>query len=168
MSVLSAVKANDAFQCLVHLAVLVGSGFLAVGLLLLGTTCILNPEFAAKGYGVPFPEDCIAKECVGAEVLVSWVKAAGVRDFALGMVTLALLLKAPVALRWFLPAVLVLPLGDVYVAYTHAGLGAIVPHALGTLGIAGAACAAWLDAKLDSQSSATGEGSGLRNELLAH
>jgi hypothetical protein len=101
-----------------------GTVLLAFGLLALAAHATLAPVSASAGYGVPISP--------GAE---AWVMAAGLRDGVLGLATLWML-RHRAALPGFLLAVLLLPLGDVLIAFIHGqGAGAILPHAVGTVGI---------------------------------
>ena len=96
---------------------------LGIGLLGLGAGAVLLPEWSAQTYGVPTAE-------------TTWVRATGVRDLILGLMTLALR-PHPAALRRFLPLTLLLPLGDlVLVLLAGHPLSATAPHALGVVGIA--------------------------------
>jgi hypothetical protein len=68
----------------------------------------------------------------------------GLRDLALGQMTLALLLRQPSALRLFLPPLLFLPVGDVVlVLLADQPLVHTAPHIFGALVIAVLSVLAW-------------------------
>ena len=92
---------------------------MGVGLLGLGGHAVLMPESASLSYGMPTPE-------------AGWVAATGLRDIALGVMTLLLWFRAPQALKWFLAGLLLVPLGDILLVLLH-GRGPLntLPHALG-------------------------------------
>lgn len=101
-----------------------GTVLLAFGLLALATHATLAPLSASAGYGVPISP--------GAE---AWVMAAGLRDGVLGLASLWML-RHRAALPGFLLAVLLLPLGDVLIAALYGQeASAILPHAVGAVGI---------------------------------
>ena len=98
---------------------------LIVGLLGLGLAAIALPGLSDVGYGV-------------AGGTPAWVAATGRRDVALGVMAAGLLWRAPSALRLFLPALAIIPLGDVAIVLIWGeSLLGITPHALGALYIMG-------------------------------
>jgi len=112
-----------------------GTALLSMGLILLGLGALFLPEFSSEGYGVPSVDG-------------TWVGATGLRDLALGLMTLILLLRQPSALRLFLPPLLVLPLGDiVLVLLAGKPLVNTAPHVMGTLAIGALSVLAWKEAK---------------------
>jgi hypothetical protein len=112
----------------VHAGAVFGSLCLGLGLVFLGALCAVKPELAATMYGLKATE-------------TSYVIAAGLRDFALGLATLAIFKFNKSALLFLACAILTVPLGDSALTYTLSGsLTAVAPHAVGTVCIA-ALCA---------------------------
>jgi hypothetical protein len=108
-----------------HRLVVLGTLALGLGLLGLAVHAAISPALAAQGYGVPVTGDALP-----------WVTAAGLRDGALALSTLAILRWQPRALPPLLVGVLVVPVGDVALAALHGGAAlAVAPHALGTVGV---------------------------------
>lgn len=102
-----------------------GSVVLGLGLLGLCLGALLDPVGAASGYGVP--------AVPGAE---TWVRAAGVRDGALGLAVLLVLWRRRAALPWVVGASLLVPLADVALSLSQgAGLLGAAPHLVGVVGI---------------------------------
>ena len=92
---------------------------MGTGLIGLGLHAALMPGLASLSYGMPTLEP-------------GWVAATGLRDVALGVMTFTLWFKRPDALRWFLPGLLLVPLGDIVLVLMHGGgLLSTLPHALG-------------------------------------
>lgn len=101
-----------------------GMVVLSLGLLGLGVAAIAFPELSSVGYGVQGEP--------------AWVAATGLRDIALGLMAAGLLLRAPSALRVFLPTLILVPLGDVaFVLLWGDSVLGIAPHALGAIYITG-------------------------------
>ena len=102
----------------------VGTVAMALGLLGLCAQTLLDPVGASQGYGVPASTD------------LAWVTAAGVRDGVLGLMALGLLHWQRAALPVFLAAVMVLPIADVALSWTHGETWtAVAPHAAGAVAI---------------------------------
>ena len=122
-----------------HLLVLVGSTIMAVGLVSLGAMCCVDPATAAELYGLPVQRD----------EAVAWVRVAGLRDAALGVATLALLACHRPALRYFVPAILPIPLGDAALTWSSGGtaMGAAT-HLAGTVAVSILCVCTWLDPTL--------------------
>jgi hypothetical protein len=97
---------------------------LGLGLIGLGVGAVVLPEASSHGYGVPTQES-------------TWVTAAGLRDVSLGLMALVFRARYPDVLRFFVPLMFPIPVGDV-VLVLAAGqpLFSILPHAVGTVGIA--------------------------------
>lgn len=102
-----------------------GALVLGLGLLGLCVGALVAPGPSAQGYGVG--------AVPGAEV---WVRAAGVRDGALGVAVLLVLWRHRAALRWVVGASLLVPVADVVLALSQGSgpLGA-APHLVGVVGV---------------------------------
>ena len=104
--------------------VTLGTVAMALGLLGLCAQTLADPIGASQGYGVPASTD------------LAWVTAAGIRDGVLGLVALGLLRWHRSALPMFLTVMLILPLADVALSWTHGeSWMATAPHAVGTAAI---------------------------------
>lgn len=126
-----------------HLLTVTGSIIMGCGLTALGLCCLVAPGFAAEAYGIPIgPQDAVAR---------SWVEVAGVRDFGLGVATLAVFFTAPRAMRTYAPSLMLIAGGDALVTYRSGGsFVGVATHLGGTACIAVLTVAAWLDAQLDA------------------
>ena len=122
-----------------HLLVLVGSTIMGSGLVGLGAMCCAAPATAAELYGLP----------VQLDEAVAWVRVAGLRDAGLGVATFALLAYQRPALRYFVPAILLIPLGDAVITWSGTATGAAT-HLAGTVAIGILSVCAWLDPTLSS------------------
>jgi len=117
-----------------------GACIMAFGLCALGVVCTVAPHEAASLYGLP----------VTNSGNVSWVLVAGLRDIGLGLATLALQLFEPRALRYYVPAILCVPIGDAVLTISQGGTALdAATHGLGTIAVAILAACAWLDQTLD-------------------
>ena len=125
-----------------HLLVLVGSTIMGSGLVGLGAMCCAAPATAAELYGLP----------VQLDEAVAWVRVAGLRDAGLGVATFALLAYQRPALRYFVPAILLIPLGDAVITWSAPGGTATgaATHLAGTVAIGILSVCAWLDPTLSS------------------
>ena len=125
-----------------HLLVLVGSTIMGSGLIGLGAMCCIAPATAAELYGLP----------VQLDEAVAWVRVAGLRDAGLGVATFALLAYQRPALRYFVPAILLIPLGDAVITWSAPGGTAVgaATHLAGTVAIGILCLCAWLDPTLSS------------------
>ncbi|CAJ1447785.1 unnamed protein product [Effrenium voratum] len=95
-----------------------------------------DPVASAEMYGLPLQ---------AKDKALTWVIVAGLRDFSLGVSTLALFFYQPAALKIFAPCTLLVAAGDA--AITWGGpFPAPWTHLVGVSGIAALSAAAWLDA----------------------
>ena len=103
-----------------------GARLTGLGLILLGLH-VFAPDLAAWGYGVE-PLDANGK---------AYLVATGIRDLALGLMTLYLLRNFRASLGMFFLFMLVIPLADTLIVLQH-GTAAwkILPHAVGIVAIA--------------------------------
>lgn len=105
--------------------VTLGALVLGVGLLGLCGHALLAPDLAAAQFGVP--------AVPGAE---PWVRAAGVRDGALGLAVLLVLWRRRPALPLVAGASLLVPISDATIALSEgAGLLGAAVHLVGVVGI---------------------------------
>ena len=125
-----------------HLLVLIGSVILGSGLIGLGGVCCLAPATAAELYGLP----------VQLDEAVAWVRVAGLRDAGLGVAAFALLAYQRPALRYFVPAILLIPLGDALITWSAPGGTATgaATHLAGTICVGILCACTWLDPTLSS------------------
>ena len=125
-----------------HLLVLIGSTIMGSGLIGLGAICCAAPATAAELYGLP----------VQLDEALAWVRVAGLRDAGLGVATFALLAYQRPALRYFVPAILIIPLGDAVITWSTSGgtATAAATHLAGTVAIGILSVCAWLDPTLSS------------------
>ena len=106
-------------------------GVLALGLFALGLGAFVAPSFSSVSYGVPTDAS-------------AWVMATGLRDVALGAMVVGLWWGARDALKWFLPGMMLVPLGDVVIVLLHGeSIVGIAPHAAGTVYIALLSWCSW-------------------------
>ena len=132
---------------LAHLLYVVGSMCLGVGLCVLGVLCFFLPHTAAEMYGLPLQAECSAP----ARQDEAWVLATGFRDLFLGIITLALYLTQPQAMRVYTSCLVPLPLADALLALAYqAEPLAVATHLGGTFGVLVLAIAARCDPALDS------------------
>ena len=121
---------------LAHAMFLSGTLILATGLTALGVFCIVNPMQAALLYGVPSP-DAISN---------AWVAVAGMRDLSMGITTLLLFIFQRSSLRWYVPSLLILPLGDAGLVFRFGGSQAdAISHVFGFVCIAVLSMVTWLE-----------------------
>ncbi len=108
-----------------HWIVTVGSWVTGVGLLLLSVQCFVYPD-AAKGYGV-FPLD---------DNGYAYLLATGMRDFALGCVTLYLLTHFRASLGPYMLILTIVPVSDTLIVlkYGESSIG-LIPHIVGIIGL---------------------------------
>ena len=125
-----------------HLLVLIGSVIMGSGLIGLGGVCCLAPATAAQLYGLP----------VQLDEAVAWVRVAGLRDAGLGVAAFALLAYQRSALRYFVPAILLIPLGDAQITWSAPGGTATgaATHLAGTICVGILCACTWLDPTLSS------------------
>ena len=125
-----------------HLLVLIGSVIMGSGLIGLGGVCCLAPATAAQLYGLP----------VQLDEAVAWVRVAGLRDAGLGVAAFALLAYQRPALRYFVPAILLIPLGDALITWSAPGGTATgaATHLAGTICVGILCACTWLDPTLSS------------------
>ena len=128
---------NGSVGQIAHLLVLVGSTIMGSGLIGLGAMCCIAPATAAELYGLP----------VQLAEAVAWVRVTGLRDAGLGVATFALLAYQRPALRYFVPAILLIPLGDAVITW---GAPGAATHLAGTVAIGILSVCAWLDPTLCS------------------
>lgn len=122
-----------------HLLFHVGIACLVIGLSCLGILSLVVPATAAILFGLPSTGDAHA-----------WVQVAGVRDVGLAAAALSLYAFDARCLRVFVPALLLIPVGDAALTITNGGTveGALT-HLFGTICIGVLAACAWLDPGLD-------------------
>ena len=125
-----------------HLLVLIGSVIMGSGLIGLGGVCCLAPATAAQLYGLP----------VQLDEAVAWVRVAGLRDAGLGVAVFALLAYQRPALRYFVPAILLIPLGDALITWSAPGgtAAGAATHLAGTICVGILCACTWLDPTLSS------------------
>ncbi|NCG20577.1 MAG: DUF4267 domain-containing protein [Rhodobacterales bacterium] len=105
--------------------VLIGTGLTGVLLLFLGLHCLVMPELAAQGYGLP----------AGGEA-GPWMQATGMRDVALGCGVLGVLWKHRSAIPLILGCVMILPIADVAIVLTNgAPLQTAATHLVSGVGL---------------------------------
>lgn len=113
-----------------------GTVALALGLLGIAGHAALLPADAATVYGVPTSGPGL-----------TWVRATGLRDAALGLVVLGTLWHEA-ARTMVLACALLLPLADTVLAFQQGGLGATLPHAAGVVAIGALLALAMVQARL--------------------
>ena len=113
--------------------VLVGLGLVGLGL-----QAMVAPGTASGAFGVPSEDG-------------AWVAAAGLRDIALGAMTFALIAWQPRGLLVFLPAMVLVPLGDILIVliWGESVMG-IAPHVFGAVALGSISVLAWRDHALRS------------------
>ena len=117
-----------------------GTCIMGVGLIALGICCVIDPIAASKLYGLP----------IGSSGNSDWVLVAGLRDFGLGVSTLALHVAHPAAIRVLAPSLLLIPLGDAGLTFQLGGTAMDAgAHIFGSFAIAILTVCAWLDPALD-------------------
>jgi hypothetical protein len=101
-----------------------GTWILSCGLIAIGFLCFYDPFYAANLFGLP-----LSPLTAGAR---GFVEALGLRDAALGAITLALHRSRRDALHFIVLAVFFVPLGDAIITYRRARrVVACVPHCAG-------------------------------------
>jgi hypothetical protein len=121
-----------------HFLVQLGSVVMAIGLIGLSIVCTVAPNTASEMYGLSLQDTS------------GWLAATGLRDFGLGVSTIALFVFDRPALRIFVPSLLIIPIGDAAITLLWGGsaLGAAT-HLLGAVAILLLAVFTWLDPALD-------------------
>ncbi len=109
-----------------------------LGLLGFGVQALVAPAAASAAFGIPSQD-------------AAWVAIAGLRDVGLGAMTFALLVWQPRGLRVFLPAMVLVPLGDILIVlrWGESVMG-IAPHLLGVAALGAISFVAWRDPALRS------------------
>jgi len=116
----------------------VGCYCLSIGLGCLGILSLVEPSAAADMFGIAATSDEARQ----------WVRAAGLRDLALGFSAFALYLASPQSMRVFVPTLLPLPIGDAMLTLAVGGKDAMqgaTTHLLGTVAIGILSACAWLN-----------------------
>ena len=135
-----------------HFLTLLGSNIMGCGLILLGVACCIVPAAAAELYGVPVP-------AIGSSV--AWVQVAGLRDAGLGIATLALAQFNRPALRIFVPAILLIPLGDAALTWSAGGRASdVATHLAGTVAVGVLSICTWCDPALSTGSGSSSHAKG--------
>ena len=116
-----------------------GSWCLIGGLTALGVLSIYAPATAAAMYGLP------------VAVETAWVKVAGLRDIGMAATALALYRNEPRGMRYFCPALLMIPLGDAALTYAFGGtlMGALT-HLGGVFAVGALSFFAWKNGELNN------------------
>mmetsp|Transcript_16835 Transcript_16835/g.27925 ORF Transcript_16835/g.27925 Transcript_16835/m.27925 type:complete len:138 (-) Transcript_16835:257-670(-) len=128
-------------QLLARVLFHVGTFCLAFGLAALGALSITTPSSAALLYGLPIASQEYGFVCV-----------AGLRDFGLAVAVLAIYAFEPRAMRAFVPALMLIPLGDAVLTISLGGtmIGALT-HLAGTFAIGILTACAWLNPALNAR-----------------
>ncbi|MEN9578410.1 MAG: hypothetical protein RJA70_1419 [Pseudomonadota bacterium] len=104
---------------------MIGTIFLGLFLCGLGVYCALAPvEKYAEFYGIAGDGSAIR----------GWMLAKGLRDFTLGTMTFVLLAADPGALKYFVPLIPMITIGDAVITsrFSKAGAKSAIPHLGGT------------------------------------
>ena len=130
-----------------HVLFHVGTFCLVSGLFSLGIISIEGPELASGLYGLPVK----TSSCAGT-VSTAWVQVAGLRDVGMAASAFLLYICEPRALRYYVPTLLIVPIGDAYLTLINLGTteGALT-HLGGVFAIGALTACAWLDPALDAK-----------------
>ena len=82
--------------------------------------------------------------------VLAWVRVAGLRDTGLGVATIALLACHRPALRYFVPSILLIPLGDAALTWSSGTVMGAATHLVGTFAVGVLCVCTWLDPTLSS------------------